>query len=370
MFGMRLDELRDAFKAALALAKKVEHYCFVPILCDRVEDNAPPIVVLPWIDSTQLLHKTAREPLPIDRVAMFLRRASDALAALHEQGGIYGVLTPDNVWMEERLQILRFPAVSIYGFLSTHQPWHKVLSHKADAATHLIPEQYLGQPLSPRSDQYGLAQLAVQMLCGKAPVTVTRPVDLEEKRRFFDNPADFLRVKFPHASWQDDHPEFAEILFRMLQSNPADRWPELKAVGAELRRLEDEACAIAKAAYRDLAKDNSFFGAFYTKFFERCPDARAKFQEPDMEKQCEKLKIAMAAVLNFREGVEPTTLYWQVPVHARRGVTAEEFDQFEQCLLQCLTARYGDGSKQVAAWSKLLPPAMDYMKRNSLAPRS
>ena len=126
MFGMTLGELRDAFKAALAVAKKVEHHCFVPILHERVEDDdAPPIVVSPWIDSTQLLHRVAQEPLPIDRVAMFLRRASDALAMLHEQNGIYGVLTPDNVWVEERLKILRFPAVSIYGFLSIQQPWHK-----------------------------------------------------------------------------------------------------------------------------------------------------------------------------------------------------------------------------------------------------
>jgi serine/threonine protein kinase/hemoglobin-like flavoprotein len=371
MFGMTLGELRAAFKAALAVAKNVEHHCFVPILHERVEDDdAPPIVVSPWIDSTQLLHRVAQEPLPIDRVAMFLRRASDALAMLHEQNGIYGVLTPDNVWVEERLKILRFPAVGIYGFLSIHQPWHKALGHKADAATHLIPEQYFGQALSPRSDQYGLAQLAVQMLCGKAPVTVTRPADLEEKRRFFDAPADFLRMKFPHASWQDDHPEFAEILFRMLQSNPDNRWPGLKEVGAELRRLEDEACAIAKASYRELAKDDTFFAAFYTRFFERCPGARAKFQDPEMEKQAEKLKIAMAALLNFRDGAEPTTLYWHVPVHAQRGVTVEEYDHFEQSLLQCLTARYGDGSKQVAAWSKLLPPVMDYMKRNCLAQRA
>ena len=72
----------------------------------------------------------------------------------------------------------------------------------------------------------------------------------------------------------------------------------------------------------------------------------------------------MIAVLNFREGAEPTTLHGYIPVHVKVGVTIEELNAFEECLIESLKLRYPDHKKKVAAWSKLLPPVMEYMRRN------
>jgi vacuolar-type H+-ATPase catalytic subunit A/Vma1 len=231
-------------------------------------------------------------------------------------------------------------------------------------------EQFYGAPMSAQSDQYALGQLALEMLCGAAPVPVSSPADFERKRKFFESPAEFVREAFPQATWPDDHPKLAEILFRMPRPHPRDRWPRLQDVARELGNLEEEARAIAKTVYMDLETSADFFVDFYARFFDKCEGARMKFQGLDMRAQAEKLKDAMIAVLNFREGAEPTTLHGYIAVHVKRGVTIEELNAFEECLIESLKLRYPDHKRKVATWSKLLPPVMEYMRRNCTTSRA
>ena len=89
-----------------------------------------------------------------------------------------------------------------------------------------------------------------------------------------------------------------------------------------------------------------------------------------MRAQAEKLKEAMITVLNFREGAEPTTLYGYVAVHVKLGVTIEELNALEECLVESLKLRYSDHKRKVAAWSKLLPPVTEYMRRTCATARA
>jgi hypothetical protein len=361
-------ELAEPFSEALGRAIKLEHPCFVPILNGLMRPGRPPVLVLPWIRSSHLLQHITAEPLPLDKTATFLRRACEALATLHDAGGMYGVLTPDNVYIEERLDIPRFPAISVFGFLTTAQRWTKYLGNKAIAATYLVPEQYYGEPLTAKSDQFALGQIAVEALCGAAPVPVQQPADLARKEYFFESPEEFVRSSCARAEWCDDHPKLAEIVFRMLRRDPQRRWASLHDIARELGFLEDEARAIAKTVYLELEDDNGFYEAFYKRFFERCESARQKFAGLDMAKQHAKLQAALVGVLNFREGAEPTTLYPYLRVHLARGVNAEELEAFQQSLVEILGRRYPKDPKKVAAWSKLLPPVMEYMKRACSVP--
>ncbi|HEX5865959.1 MAG TPA: TIR domain-containing protein [Casimicrobiaceae bacterium] len=370
MLNRSLSKFTDQFNAALGLARELEHHCFIPLLYSKFESGSPAVLILPWVDSRQLSEQIASNPPSIDKAACFLRRAAEALSLLHDRGGLYGIMTTDNVYVEEELEIIRFPAISILGFLSGRQGWNRFVGDKPDAATYLIPEQFYGAPMSAKSDQYALAQLALEMLCGAPPVAVNSPADFEKKRRFFESPEEFVRETFPQATWPDDHPKLGEVLFRMLQPDPRDRWPRLQDVVRELGNLEEEARALAKTVYMDLETSPDFFVDFYARFFDKCEGARKKFHGLDMKAQAEKLKDAMIAVLNFREGAEPTTLHGYIAVHVKVGVTIEELNAFEECLIECLKLRYPDHKKKVAAWSKLLPPVMEYMRRNCTIARA
>jgi hypothetical protein len=370
MLNRSLSKFTDQFNAALDVARALEHHCFIPLLYSKFEPGSPAVLILPWVESRQLSEQIASNPPSIDKVACFLRRAAEALSLLHDRGGLYGIMTTDNVYVEEELEIIRFPAISILGFLSCRQGWNRFVGDKPDAATYLIPEQFYGAPMSAQSDQYALGQLALEMLCGAPPVTVNSPADFENKRKFFESPAEFVRATFPQATWPDDHPKLGEILFRMLEPNPRDRWPRLQDVVRELGNLEEEARALAKTVYMDLETSPDFFVDFYARFFDKCEGARKKFQGLDMKAQAEKLRDAMIAVLNFREGAEPTTLHGYIDVHVKVGVTIEELKAFEECLLESLKLRYPDHKKKVAAWSKLLPPVMEYMRRNCTTARA
>jgi serine/threonine protein kinase len=370
MLNRHLSKFTDQFTSALGLARDLEHHCFIPLLYNKFQAGSPAVLILPWIESRQLFEQITSNPMSIDKVATFMRRAAEALSSLHDRGGLYGIMTTDNVYVEEELEIIRFPAISIFGFLSCRQGWDNFVGNKPDAATYLIPEQFYGGQMSAQSDQYALGQLALEMLCGAAPVAVNNPADFERKRKFFEFPAEFVRENFPQATWPVDHPKLAEILFRMLQRAPADRWPRLQDVARELGNLEEEARAIAKKVYMDLEMSTDFFVDFYARFFDKCEGARRKFHGLDMRAQAEKLKEAMIAVLNFREGAEPTTLHGYVAVHVKLGVTIEELNAFEECLVESLKLRYGDHTRKVAAWSKLLPPVMAYMRRTCTPART
>ena len=370
MLNRHLSKFTDQFTAALGLARELEHHCFIPLLYGKFEAGSPAVLILPWIESRQLFEQITSNPPSIDKVASFMRRAAEALSSLHDRGGLYGIMTTDNVYVEDALDIIRFPAISIFGFLSCRQDWNQFVGDKPDAGTYLIPEQFYGGRMSAQSDQYALGQLALEMLCGAPPVTVNSPADFERKRKFFESPAKFVRETFPQATWPDDHPKLAEILFRMLQPDPRDRWPRLQDVVRELGNLEEEARAIAKTVYMDLEASPDFFVDFYARFFDKCEGARRKFQGLDMKAQAQKLRDAMIAVLNFREGAEPTTLYGYVAVHVKLGVTIEELNAFEECLVESLKLRYPDHKRKVAAWSKLLPPVMEYMKRTCTTGRA
>lgn len=364
MMNPHLARFGEPFRAALKLAANLEHPCFIPLLSTRYEPGSPAVLILPWIEARQMFDVVDSNPPSIDSVARFLARAAEALSLLHDRGGLYGVITPDNVFVEERFGMIRFPAISIFGFLSCNQPWAKFLGNKPDAGNYMTPEQYRGAPMTAKSDQYALGQLALEMLCGTPPVNVGCPADLLHKEAFFTAPEKYVIENFPDATWSVDHPRLAQIVFRMMRADPAERWASLHEVANELRDLEEEARTVAKAVYMDLEKDAGFFERFYERFFERSPSARSKFDGLDMHKQAEKLRGSMIAVLNFHDGAEPTTLHAYVDVHRRLDIGADELDAFEASLLECLKARYAGQPRKVEAWAKLLAPAMEYMKRN------
>ena len=94
----------------------------------------------------------------------------------------------------------------------------------AERLTYMTPEQYRSERVTAKSDQYSLGLLAVEMLQGEPPVTVQHLKDLDKKKEFFEHPEKLTKMMRERA------PLLADVVLRMLEDNPDQRWVHLCVV--------------------------------------------------------------------------------------------------------------------------------------------
>jgi serine/threonine protein kinase len=321
----------------------------------------------------------------IDEVATVLRRAAEALKEFHDnpelvrQQKVYGLMSPRHVYYDERSHKLLFQAIGMSNFLWHIMGWERLATWQDEAfniAAYVAPEQmsvcsstpHEMQTLTEKTDQYLLGQLAFEMLEGQLPFDIRRPTELGKKENFWDDPR-----KTTVGRWPDAHEVFSNIIFRMLNRNPKERWDSFDGLIKRLRNLEDENQALAKRTYEGLneygfaLKNNEqFFKSFYGEFFRRAPEAAAFFKNKDS--QPKKLMDAMVAVLNFRMSNEPTLLREIVNSHLRYKITAKQLDDFQDTFLTTLKKKLprripaDQRALIINAWRDLFSPVVEYFK--------
>ena len=326
-------------------------------------------MILDYVDAPTLHWHLKRRgrAFAVDEVARLISELAAALQEYHQLGLLYGVMTADDVFYDQTRSQLRLPAASISSYLSIGSTPGGFLPRDARAATYLLPEQYQGQPYTQQSDQYSLALLAVEMLQGAPPVTVTCAADLERKRAFFERPAAFM------DEWKERHPALTSIVLRMLEARPDKRFASLAEVAGSLAHLEPEDVVIAKRSYQTRCDGRpELYAAFYERFFRRCPEARSLFGniESQYAKLHDALNYLLNYLLNFRDQVtvEPTVLAKVVARHQALHVTAEQFDHFADALLDTLREAGGETDAVIDAWRNAIRPGIAYLKRLVCSP--
>ena len=253
------------FAEEIERAKGLQHPCF-----GRLEDanskNEPQCLILEYIAAhTVAQHiKQVGEPFSVDEVIILIPgRLAQALHEYHEKTLLYGIMAAEDVFYDKARSLLRMSSVSISSRLSVGGLISGDFPRDQCAATHLVPEQYIGEPYTEKSDQYSLALLAVEMLLGKAPVTVRCAADLKKKSHFFKRPKQFISDLNSH------HPGLASVLLRMLQKEPAARYESMNSVADALKRLEPTDRVRAKQSYlKHCMGSNDFYRKFYERFFQ------------------------------------------------------------------------------------------------------
>jgi serine/threonine protein kinase len=339
------------------------------------------VMVSDYVGNAKLLSTFLDNPDPkqpaftINRVVRLLRRMAEGLSELH--GNIdekdenawqstLGLLTPDDIFYDPASGRLTVSPIGISSFL-----WHTLDSGKyvdwvdKKTACYVVPEQSSpgGQRLTPRSDQYMLGRLGVEMLEGlrfeKVLARSQKPLN-ESLDQFWRDPKSLIG-----GDWNKHHPQLRDIILRLLQREPRRRFSAMDEVVQKLSSVEESERALAKSVYVPLMNeapgklDVKFFKQFYKTFFERSPDSEAKFDKvPDPHV---KLMKAMAAVLNFRNGNSPTSLEAIVESHREHKITKAELKAFNDSFLETMRRLVGDAKVQ-EAWENLLKPVIEYME--------
>jgi serine/threonine-protein kinase len=184
----------------------------------------------------QRLHRVGSLPwADAQRIAVEL---GSALSAAHEHGLLHRDLKPANVFLAksgttERAVLLDFGLVKPMDDTAVS----RITATGAAVGTpmYMSPEQARGDAVDARSDVYGLAAVLFEMVTGAPPFL---------DRTLASVYARLLTAPVPTASTVADKPiprELDPILVRALAKTPGERYPDVRALVAELLRVAPRA---------------------------------------------------------------------------------------------------------------------------------
>lgn len=170
---------------------------------------------------------TERGPLPLPEVLRVVQQVGSALEYAHRHGVVHRDVKPANVLMEDTgwAWVCDFGVARAFGTVSLTQTGASLGTPR-----YMAPEQFEGQPVDGRSDQYSLAILVWQALTGAVPFEgdtvgeLIRQHLLEEPRRL-------------SAARADIPQQVSSAVYRAMSKKPADRFPDIpmfvRALGGE-----------------------------------------------------------------------------------------------------------------------------------------
>jgi len=362
----RMPWLADDFIRRARIVKNIRHEAAIeikgvidgPIKCILMDYAAAPTI--------QSLMNRKAGCVSCSDAATILAQLAELAAALHEldSTSILGPIQLSHIHFDEKTKKVQISLVHIANETLQSCRQRPTVLFDNTALTYLSPERYDGRPVNAMADQYYLALLGLELLCGKPPVEATAFADLEEKRRFFDGPREFF------GELQKRSPDMAFVLAKMLERAPGERWPSMSDAAKALRQIADGAVpevilAHASDIYKKKIRGNAaFFAAFYESLRRSSEDLARLFdpQRVTMEAQYQKLDKAMGYVFNFKPQIEPTTLDSQVESHSGYALKAEHFTFFLDSFLDALSTIGIADSYSMEAWRAVLNPALTYMR--------
>ena len=211
----------------------------VPIHDVGIADGRP-FIAMEFVEGKTLLRwRDDNEPSWLDAVGVFLE-AGEGLAAAHAVGLVHRDFKPENVIIspDERVRVLDFGlAVEDLTLSGSSDANFDPKERKAATTTvgtpaYMAPEQFAGQVVDHRSDQFSFCIALWETLYGERPFTGGDITALATS-------VVSGRINAPSKPAAAVPAELERILRRGLAKDPADRYPTMGDLLAQLRRIAD-----------------------------------------------------------------------------------------------------------------------------------
>lgn len=269
--------------------------------------------------------------LPLSRIKDIASDIAEALAYAHQCGVFHCSLSPSNILIETAQDRA---IVADFGMLRVGS------GPDATAARALFldlrytsPEQCLGQPASPWSDQYSFGAILYEMLTGKPPFVGNCAYEIMKKHCEEEpRPLAELRPECP--------PEVAQMVMRLLAKCPSDRylttsllarlvaaWPLAESVPGG--RLSERTLGVMQAArvalesYNRCLADPDFFTLFYQRLAQD-PTLSPHLQNVNFDRLVGALKRSVRHLLEYARGSEDARRELERVAEAHRRFRLEE----------------------------------------------
>jgi serine/threonine protein kinase len=210
-----LEEMRASFHAL----SRMKHPGIVPVMNFSISEGHP-YIVMPFMAAGSLGDRIAFGALTAINTEVVIRETASALSKAHSRGLVHGNLNPSQIFFDEngKVQIIGIGEESVL----------KVFSDglRVDGEgnyDYRAPEAMNGGRITPSSDQYSLALIALQLLS-------RLPVD-EALRglEFHLENGNGIRTR-PNNQTIGLPSKVIDVLARALSKNPSDRFPSIKAM--------------------------------------------------------------------------------------------------------------------------------------------
>jgi predicted Ser/Thr protein kinase len=171
--------------------------------------------------------------LSLQAVIPLLEQMADALDYAHQAGVIHRDVKPANILLE---QDRRRALLADFGIARAVDARTRLTQSGATIGTaaYMAPEQVTeDEPLGPAADQYALAIVSYELLCGRVPFRATSATGLMYKH-VNEAPPRILQ-------FSPELPENIDAIFsRALAKKPADRYPNVKTFVSDVREVLGE----------------------------------------------------------------------------------------------------------------------------------
>ncbi|GCE11298.1 serine/threonine-protein kinase [Tengunoibacter tsumagoiensis] len=211
------------FRREAQLVAGLRHPNIVQVLDFGVADEAIPYLIMEYAQKGTLRQQIpSGTRLAPTRALAYLEQMAAALDFAHQARIVHRDVKPENMLLSDSGQLLLSDfgiATVIFDSINTATP------DVAGTAAYMAPEQLRGKP-QPASDQYALAVVAYEWLCGVRPF---RGSFAEVAAQHLHTAPQPLRRHNPRLS-----PELEETVLIALSKNPAQRFPTVSDFVSDL----------------------------------------------------------------------------------------------------------------------------------------
>lgn len=203
---------------------RLKHPHIIPLLDFGIsEPEQLPFLVMPFAPNGTLLQRHKRGTrLDLSLVITYVEQLASALHYAHERRLIHRDVKPANVLIGAQDELL----LSDFGIVAIAHSEHSMRTQDViGTAMYMAPEQIQGKP-QPASDQYALAIMVYEWLCGTPPFLGTQ---LELFASHMYAIPDAPRQRNPQLP-----SEVETVLLKALAKDPAMRFPSIQAFAQAL----------------------------------------------------------------------------------------------------------------------------------------
>ncbi len=222
------DEDIEGFAKEARTLASLTHPHIVRVLDFAVKNGTPFLVMEYAANGTLRQRHPYGTLLPVETIISYVRQVASALQYAHDQRLIHRDIKPENMLLGATGEIL----LSDFGLAmpashTVDQSTQAMEISFAGTTPYLAPEQLQGKP-QPASDQYSLAVVVYEWLCGKRPFNGS---PLEIAIQHISKPPPPLREQLPGIS-----SSIEETVMRALAKDPQQRFDSVQDFATALER--------------------------------------------------------------------------------------------------------------------------------------
>jgi predicted ATPase/serine/threonine protein kinase/DNA-binding CsgD family transcriptional regulator len=161
-------EDKERFYAEARTMARLNHPHIVSVLDFNVEDGFPFLIMEYAPNGTLRQRHPKGTRVPLDLIVFYVKQVADALQYIHSQKLIHRDVKPEDMLLGQSNKVLLTEFGTAIIAQSTRSAQTRQPQEVAESVIYMAPEQLMGKP-RPASDQYALAIVTYEWLCGEPP---------------------------------------------------------------------------------------------------------------------------------------------------------------------------------------------------------